>query len=51
MELVRVIYHDVPETLHPAAAGGVVQILRKLEKEGKVAAEGERWRFNSRSPL
>ncbi|OIW26402.1 metallo-beta-lactamase superfamily protein [Coniochaeta ligniaria NRRL 30616] len=51
MELVRVIYQDVPETLYPAAAGGVVQILQKLEKDGKVAAEGERWRFNSRSPL
>ncbi|KAH8903899.1 metallo-beta-lactamase superfamily protein [Coniochaeta sp. PMI_546] len=51
IELVRVIYHDVPETLHPAAAGGVVQILQKLEKEGKVTAEGERWRFISPSPL
>jgi ribonuclease/clavin/mitogillin len=51
MELVRVIYHDVPETLHPAAAGGVVQILRKLEKDGKVSLERERWTLNGRSPL
>lgn len=51
MELVRVIYHDVPETLHPAAAGGVVQILQKLEKEGRVEAEEDSWRLKSRSPL
>jgi glyoxylase-like metal-dependent hydrolase (beta-lactamase superfamily II) len=51
MELVRVIYQDVPETLHQAAAGGVVQILRKLEREGRVSNNGERWRLNSRSPL
>ncbi|KAB5533594.1 metallo-beta-lactamase superfamily protein [Coniochaeta sp. 2T2.1] len=51
MELVRVIYADVPESLHPAAANGVVQILRKLEREGRVSPEGERWRLNSRSPL
>lgn len=51
MELVRVIYHDVPETLHPAAAGGVVQILRKLEREGKVYLAGEKWILKDRSPL
>ena len=52
MELVRVIYSDVPETLYPAAAGGVVQILQKLEREGKVSEqEGERWILNGRSPL
>ncbi|SPQ25836.1 8e198258-becf-4e2a-84b9-469a84e9d259 [Thermothielavioides terrestris] len=49
MELVRSIYRDVPESLHPAAAGGVVQILQKLRKEGKVLAvadgDGERWRL------
>ncbi|KAL2264005.1 hypothetical protein VTK26DRAFT_3560 [Humicola hyalothermophila] len=45
MELVRSIYRDVPETLHPAAANGVVQILQKLRQEGRVAvsADGERW--------
>lgn len=51
MELVKVIYNDVPETLHPAAAGGVVQILSKLEREGKVSLEGGRWRLKDRSPL
>ena len=51
MELVRVIYKDVPENLHQAAAGGVIQILRKLEKESKVLTEGDRWRLVDRSPL
>ena len=44
MELVKVVYRDVPEDLHVAAADGVVQILRKLEGEGKVAPRRhERW--------
>lgn len=51
MELVKIIYSDVPETLHPAAAGGVTQILHKLQDEGKVSTEGGRWRLSSRSPL
>jgi glyoxylase-like metal-dependent hydrolase (beta-lactamase superfamily II) len=51
MELVRIIYHDVPETLYPAAAGGVTQILQKLEREGRVSLEGGRWILNSRSPM
>ena len=48
MELVKVIYRDVPENLHPAAAAGVYQILKKLEGEGKVVDVGEdglRWRL------
>jgi endoribonuclease LACTB2 len=32
----KVIYYDVPESLHDAAARGVLQVLTKLEKEGKV---------------
>ncbi|KAK4033008.1 beta-lactamase-like protein [Parachaetomium inaequale] len=49
MELVRSIYRDVPESLHPAAAGGVVQILQKLQREGRAVAvdDGERWRLAS----
>jgi ribonuclease/clavin/mitogillin len=42
MELVRRIYSDVDEALYLAAEGGVVQVLEKLEKEGKVGkVEGE----------
>ena len=54
MELVRSIYREVPESLHPAAAGGVVQILQKLLREGKVVEDGEegdRWRLAGRSAL
>ncbi|KAI1635792.1 putative metallo-beta-lactamase domain protein [Biscogniauxia mediterranea] len=46
MELVRVIYRDIPDNLHVPAAGGVVQILRKLLSEDKVVLEdGDRWRL------
>ncbi|KAM0416989.1 hypothetical protein ACHAPT_013013 [Fusarium lateritium] len=45
MELVKVIYKEVPETLHPAACGGVLQILGKLEGEGRVARDGDGWRL------
>ncbi|KAM5341639.1 hypothetical protein ACJ41O_014670 [Fusarium nematophilum] len=43
MELVKIIYKDVPEELHPAACGGVLQILGKLEGEGRVARDDDRW--------
>lgn len=36
MELVKGIYVDVDPGLHVAAEGGVVQVLDKLEKEGRV---------------
>ncbi len=47
MEIVKVVYKDVPESLHEAASGGVLQVLRKLEREGKVESvdEGARWRI------
>ncbi|KAG8162927.1 hypothetical protein KVR01_007405 [Diaporthe batatas] len=51
MELVKVIYHDVPETLHLPAQGGVMQVLQKLEGEGKVSREGGRWALGDRSAL
>ncbi|KAK0648746.1 metallo-beta-lactamase superfamily protein [Cercophora newfieldiana] len=51
MELVRVIYRDIRESLYPAAANGVLQILQKLQKEGKVVLHGDRWRLSDRSAL
>ncbi|KAL1848138.1 hypothetical protein Daus18300_013699 [Diaporthe australafricana] len=51
MELVKLIYHDVPETLHLPARGGVVQVLHKLEKEGRASQQGGRWALNDRSAL
>ncbi|KAK4187833.1 hypothetical protein QBC35DRAFT_497754 [Podospora australis] len=54
MEMVRSIYRDIPENLHLPAAGGVVQILRKLQREGRVQlvfpardGEPEKWRLVS----
>ena len=41
--LVRRIYVDVPEFLHAAAAMSVNAHLRKLEREGVVARDGEGW--------
>ncbi|KAH6886487.1 beta-lactamase-like protein [Thelonectria olida] len=43
MELVKIIYQDVPENLHQAACGGVLQILHKLKSEGRVLQEGDGW--------
>lgn len=45
MDLVRVIYKDVPEELHLPASGGVVQILRKLEAEGRVSCDRNMWKL------
>ena len=51
-EVVKVVYRDVPENLHEPAERGVVQVLRKLEGEGKVAREGdERWRVAGKAAL
>lgn len=52
MEVVKVVYKDVPDSLHMPAANGVVQVLRKLEAEGKVAArQDERWQIADRGTL
>ncbi|KAI7523181.1 hypothetical protein KC331_g18821 [Hortaea werneckii] len=51
MDVVKVVYKDYPENLWVPAEGGVVQVLRKLEGEGRVkllengnwkVAEGEK---------
>ncbi|KUI71923.1 Beta-lactamase-like protein 2 [Cytospora mali] len=51
IQLVKVIYHDVPESLHLPAQGGVIQVLQKLEKEGKASRESNRWSLTDRSAL
>ncbi|KLU92566.1 lactamase [Magnaporthiopsis poae ATCC 64411] len=51
MELVKIIYSDVREDLHPAAERGVLQILAKLQGEDKVAMQGEAWTLKTRSTL
>lgn len=46
MQIVKLIYKDVPESLHIAAEGGVVQVLKKLKGEGKAEKMGNegKWR-------
>ena len=52
MALVEIVYKDVPENLHEPAAMGVLQILKKLEAEGKVVADREdRWRISENAAL
>ncbi|TGJ86233.1 hypothetical protein E0Z10_g2552 [Xylaria hypoxylon] len=52
MELVKVIYRDVPEELHIPASYGVIQVLKKLLAEGKVVYDqGDRWRLKERPNL
>jgi len=51
MELVKVIYHDVPEELHVPACGGVIQILVKLKKEDRVVEGNGRWSLKDRPAL
>ncbi len=43
-ELVQAIYSDVDPRLHRAAERNVLAHLQKLQAEGRVAREGERWR-------
>lgn len=51
IELVRVIYKDIPESLHLPAQGGVKQVLQKLEKEGRAYEESGRWSLPDRPGL
>ena len=53
MEIVKVVYQDVPENLHLPAEGGVLQVLRKLEGEGKVSSDvtGRKWRLARKAQL
>lgn len=43
--LVEGIYTDVDPRLHPVAALSVTAHLHKLEREGRVARDGERWQL------
>lgn len=53
MEIVKVIYRDVPENLHLAANGGVTQVLWKLKGEDRVSEDSAtgRWRIKNRATL
>jgi glyoxylase-like metal-dependent hydrolase (beta-lactamase superfamily II) len=43
MSIVRKIYTDVPEYLHPAAASSVRSHLKKLAREGRAREHEKRW--------
>lgn len=49
MDIVKVIYKDVPESLHIPAEGGVKHVLKKLETEGKVAHQADSGTWTTRS--
>lgn len=52
MEIVKVVYKNYPENLHAPAEGGVVQVLRKLEGEGRAQrADDGKWALASKSAL
>ena len=46
MTMVKRIYKDYPETLHPAAAQSVTSHLKKLEREGRVRSNEEQTLWN-----
>ncbi|OAA49510.1 Beta-lactamase-like protein [Metarhizium rileyi] len=47
MDLVKIIYSDVPDTLHTAACNGILQILEKLTDDGMVTRYGQdQWQVN-----
>jgi endoribonuclease LACTB2 len=46
MAMVKKIYFDVPDYLHPAAASSLRSHLKKLGKEGRVAERDKRWQLN-----
>ncbi|KAB8293251.1 hypothetical protein EYC80_007583 [Monilinia laxa] len=51
MEIVKIIYRDVPENLHVPANGGIVQILHKLQADEKVVKEQDGWKLKARAAL
>jgi ribonuclease/clavin/mitogillin len=52
MEMVKIIYKDVPENLHGPAEGGLLQVLRKLEGEGKVEkSDSGKWQLGKKPVL
>jgi endoribonuclease LACTB2 len=51
MDIVKVVYTEIPQALHPAACGGVVQVLQKLQADGTVTHDGQDgWRLKESSP-
>ncbi|KAF2085316.1 Metallo-hydrolase/oxidoreductase [Saccharata proteae CBS 121410] len=53
VQIVKIIYDDVPESLHVAAQRGVLQVLDKLVEDGKVSYNevAGSWSLKDRSAL
>jgi len=53
MEIVKIIYKDVPSELHLPAHGGIMQVLWKLQKEDEVFEDGssQKWTIKGRAAL
>lgn len=53
MDMVKVIYKDYPENLHAPAEKGVLQVLDKLKKEGKVVDDADQgtWSLGPKAAL
>lgn len=52
LELVKAIYRDVPESLHLPASHGVLQVLMKLEDEGRTTHDtaSGKWSLSNGRP-
>jgi len=46
-ELLPIVYADTPERLHPVARRSLHAHLLKLEREGRVWQQGERWKLRT----
>jgi len=44
-ELLPFVYDDVPQRVHPVARGSLHAHIIKLQRDGRVTEEGERWRL------
>ncbi|KAG6013233.1 hypothetical protein E4U54_006958 [Claviceps lovelessii] len=52
MDVVKIIYHDVPAELHPAAGRGISQILEKLSRDGlAIQIDKDHWRVTKDASL
>lgn len=51
MAIVKTVYKDVREDLHEAACGGVLQMLAKLEQEGRVRQTKDGWQLQDTKSL
>lgn len=52
MAMVRIIYREYPENLHGPAEGSLLQVLRKMELDGRVRRCGDgSWRLVERAAL